>query len=252
MTSTGGFVSLVGAGPGDPDLLTVKAVRRLGEADAVLHDALVDARVLALAPRARVYAVGARVGAPHDQRAINRLMVDLASGGARVVRLKGGDPMVLARGGEEAWALAEAGVPFEIVPGVTAATAAPALAGIPLTHRGIASGFVVISGHDEQRWAPLLAATAPGAMTLVVLMGLGARTAIVAALVRAGWRRSTPAAVILRASTPEQRVWRGALQELPAVRIDAKRDGPGVIVIGDVVAVAQKGGVEQPLSAAAE
>jgi uroporphyrin-III C-methyltransferase / precorrin-2 dehydrogenase / sirohydrochlorin ferrochelatase len=156
MSIKNGFVSLVGAGPGDPDLLTVKAARRLSQADEVLHDALIDPRVLQLARRARRQLVGGRVGSCHDQEWINSLMVELASDGARVVRLKGGDPFVFGHGGEEARALAKAGVPFEVVPGVSSVMAAPALAGIPLTHRGLASGFAVITGHHEATWVPML------------------------------------------------------------------------------------------------
>jgi uroporphyrin-III C-methyltransferase / precorrin-2 dehydrogenase / sirohydrochlorin ferrochelatase len=232
-----GFVSLVGAGPGDPDLLTVKAVRRLRQADVVLHDALIDPRVLHLAERASRRLVGGRVGASHDQEGINASMVELALGGARVVRLKGGDPFVFGHGGEEARALAEAGVPFEVIPGVSSVTAAPALAGIPLTHRGVASGFAVITGHSEATWAPMLRGLTPGAMTLVVLMGLGSRQRIVDALAAHGWPLWMPAALVLAASTPRQRVWRGTLKQVPTVSIDPHRDGPGIIVIGDVAAL---------------
>lgn len=234
-----GFVSLVGAGPGDPDLLTVKAVRRLRQADEVLHDALIDPRVLQLATRARRQLVGGRVGSCHDQEWINTLMVSLASEGARVVRLKGGDPFVFGHGGEEARALAKAGVPFEVVPGVSSVMAAPGLAGIPLTHRGLASGFAVITGHHEATWAPMVRGMKPGAMTLVVLMGLGSRDRIAQTLVREGWPGWMPAAVVLAASTPRQRVWRGTLGQLPDASIDAKRDGPGVIVIGEVASFAE-------------
>ena len=250
MTIRNGFVSLVGAGPGDPDLLTVKAMRRLQQADELLHDALIDPRVLQLATRARRQLVGGRVGSCHDQEWINQLMVDLASGGARVVRLKGGDPFVFGHGGEEARALTKAGVPFEVVPGVSSAMAAPALAGIPLTHRGLASGFAVITGHHEATWAPMLRGMKAGAMTLVVLMGLGSRASIVQALLREGWPGWMPAAVVLAASTPRQRVWRGTLSQLPVVSIDARRDGPGVIVIGDVAAFAEVDAIGQSFAAA--
>lgn len=250
MSTRLGFVSLVGAGPGDPDLLTVKAVRRLQQADELLHDALIDPRVLQLATRARRQLVGGRVGTCHDQEWINTLMIDLASGGARVVRLKGGDPFVFGHGGEEARALARAGVPFEVVPGVSSVMAAPALAGIPLTHRGLASGFAVITGHHEATWRPMLHGLKPGAMTLVVLMGLGSRARIVEALSRDGWPGWMPAAVVLAASTPRQRVWRGTLSQLPGVALDAKRDGPGVIVIGDVAAFAEVDAIGQSFAAA--
>ncbi len=250
MNLRSGFVSLVGAGPGDPDLLTLKAVRRLGQADEVLHDALIDPRVLQLATRARRRLVGGRVGSCHDQGWINRLMIDLASDGARVVRLKGGDPFVFGHGGEEARALAKAGVPFDVVPGVSSVMAAPGLAGIPLTHRGLASGFAVITGHHEATWAPMLRGMKPGAMTLVVLMGLGARARIVEVLARQGWPRWMPAAVVLGASTPRQRVWRGTLGQLPAAPIDAKRDGPGVIVIGEVASFAEVDAVGESFASA--
>lgn len=250
MKGFNGFVSLVGAGPGDPDLLTVKAVRRLKQADDVLHDALIDPRVLALASRARRRLVGGRVGSCHDQAWINTLMVELAGEGSRVVRLKGGDPFVFGHGGEEARALLKAGVPFEVVPGVSSVTAAPGLAGIPLTHRGVASGFAVITGHHEATWRPMLRAIRPGAMTLVVLMGLGSRAQIVRALTRQGWPGWMPAAVVLAASTPRQRVWRGTLSQLAEAPLDATRDGPGVMVIGDVAAYAETESVAQPFAAA--
>ena len=245
-----GFVSLVGAGPGDPDLLTVKAVRRLQQADELLHDALIDPRVLQLARRARRQLVGGRVGTCHDQEWINNLMIELAAGGARVVRLKGGDPFVFGHGGEEARALTRAGVSFEVVPGVSSALAAPALAGVPLTHRGMASGFAVITGHHEATWRPMLRGIKPGAMTLVVLMGLGSRERLVDVLVREGWPRWMPAAIVLAASTPRQSVWRGTLGQLPALTIDAKRDGPGVLVIGEVAAFAEADAIGQSVAAA--
>jgi uroporphyrin-III C-methyltransferase/precorrin-2 dehydrogenase/sirohydrochlorin ferrochelatase len=250
MNTRNGFVSLVGAGPGDPDLLTVKAVRRLSQADEVLHDALIDPRVLQLATRARRQLVGGRVGSCHDQEWINRLMIDLASEGARVVRLKGGDPFVFGHGGEEARALAKAGVPFEVVPGVSSVMAAPGLAGIPLTHRGLASGFAVITGHHEATWVPMLRGMKPGAMTLVVLMGLSSRARIVDVLSRQGWPGWMPAAVVLGASTPRQRVWRGTLKQLPGASVDATRDGPGVIVIGEVASFAEVDAVGQSFAAA--
>ncbi len=234
-----GFVSLVGAGPGDPDLLTVKAVRRLRQADVVLHDALIDPRVLWLAERASRRLVGGRAGTCHDQAAINSLMVELATTGARVVRLKGGDPFIFGRGAEEARALAQAGVAFEVVPGVSSVTAAPALAGIPLTQRGLASGFAVITGHHEATFGPMLEGIAPGALTLVVLMGLGSRELLVEALTSRGWPLGMPAAMVLAASTPRQRAWRGTLRDLPKVGLDVRRDGPGVIVVGEVAALGE-------------
>src|SRR3954452_11417212 len=183
-----GLVSLVGAGPGDPELLTLKAARRLAEADLVLYDALVEADTLAFAVNARRFFVGKRAGRPAiRQDAINRLMIREARRGHRIVRLKCGDPFVFGRGGEEALALAAAGVPCEIVPGISSALAAPLLAGIPVTHRGLASAFVVVSGHAESAYRPVLGSVAPGSATLVVLMGLATRPAIAHALREAGW-----------------------------------------------------------------
>jgi len=233
-----GFVSLVGAGPGDPDLLTRKAARRLAEADLVLYDALVSPEALDLAPRARRFPVGKRAGRPSvAQATINRLMIRSARRGERVVRFKCGDPFVLGRGGEEAQALAAARVPFEIVPGLTTAVTAPELAGIPVTHRGLASGFAVVSGHAEEAYRPILEGLPPGALTLVILMGLGSRDAVARLLVARGWASETPAAVCLAAGTGRARTWLGALGDLATAPVD--EGSPGTIVVGQVVAVAE-------------
>jgi len=171
-----GHVSLVGAGPGDPALLTRKALARLRGADLVLYDALIDERILRFARRAQRFFVGKRAGRHQlTQSAIHALMIRAARRGRQVVRLKGGDPFVFGRGGEEALALRAAGVPFDVVPGVTSAVAAPALAGIPVTHRGLASAFLVVSGHDEEAFASAIAGLEPGGMTIVALMGVGRR-----------------------------------------------------------------------------
>jgi uroporphyrin-III C-methyltransferase/precorrin-2 dehydrogenase/sirohydrochlorin ferrochelatase len=233
-----GFVSLVGAGPGDPELLTRRAVVRLRAADLVLYDALLDPRVLRLARKARTFFVGKRAGRHAlTQDAINALLVRAARRGLRVVRLKGGDPFVFGRGGEEALALERAGIPYDVVPGITNAVAAPALAGIPVTHRGLASAFLVVSGHDASGLASVVGGLAPEAATLVVLMGLGHADAIAGELLARGWPAATPAAVVVDASRPTQTVWRGTLIDLGAAasRIDA--DGPGTIVIGAVAAL---------------
>lgn len=235
-----GFVSLVGAGPGDPELLTVKAARRLARADLVLYDALVSPEMLDLAPCARRFPVGKRAGRPSvAQETIHRLMIRAAARGRRVVRLKGGDPFVLGRGGEEALALAAAGVPFEIVPGLTTAVAAPALSGIPVTHRGLASGFAVVSGHAEVAYRPVLEGLAPNTLTLVILMGLRARGGLSRLLMARGWAGATPAAACVAAGTPRARTWFGTLETLgaPAASLD-QPDLPGTIVIGEVVSVA--------------
>jgi uroporphyrin-III C-methyltransferase/precorrin-2 dehydrogenase/sirohydrochlorin ferrochelatase len=233
-----GHVSLVGAGPGDPDLLTVRAARRLAEADLVLYDALCARAARALAPEARWFYVGKRAGRESiGQEEINRLLVRSARRGLCVVRLKSGDPFVLGRGGEEALALAEAGIPYEVIPGLSSAVAAPALAGIPLTHRGLASAFVVVSGHAQGGYAPVLDGLPPGSATVVVLMGMGARAAIAARLIARGWDPATPAAIVLGAASPE--AWRfvGRLDELASV--EAPPSGaPGLLVVGAVTALA--------------
>src|SRR5262245_27163312 len=171
-----GHVSLVGAGPGDPALLTRKALARLRRADLVLYDALVDARIVALARRAQRFFVGKRAGRHAlSQQEIHALMIRAAKRGRRVVRLKGGDPFVFGRGGEEAQALQLAGVPYDVVPGITSAVAAPSSVGIPLTHRGLASAFFVVSGHDSEVFTEAVGALRPNHITLVILMGFARR-----------------------------------------------------------------------------
>ena len=249
-----GFVSLVGAGPGAPDLLTLRAARALAEADVVLYDALVDKATLELAPHAQRFGVGKRAGRPSmRQEAINALLVRAARRGRRVVRLKGGDPFVLGRGGEEALALAANGIPFEVVPGVSNAVAAPALSGIPVTHRGLATSFVVVSGHAEEAWQPVLLSLAPGAATLVVLMGLGSRAAIASALRNRGWAASTPAAILWAAGTAQARRWTGSLAELATAETpDGAVGQPGTIVVGAVVGLAATIGSRLPFESDAE
>jgi uroporphyrin-III C-methyltransferase/precorrin-2 dehydrogenase/sirohydrochlorin ferrochelatase len=229
-----GFVSLVGAGPGDRELLTLRAADRLRRADLVLYDALVEQDLLELAPRARRFYVGKRAGHHSiEQDGIHRLMIRAARRGARVVRLKCGDPFVLGRGGEEALALEAAGIAYEVVPGVTSAIAAPALAGIPVTHRGAAAGFAVISGHAAAAFGPAVDSLAPGSLTLVVLMGLRTRAELAARLVARGWPSETPAAIVLGASHAGEARWLGTLGELAAAEVDLEL--PGVIVVGEVV-----------------
>lgn len=236
-----GFVSLVGAGPGDPGLLTRRGAERLATADVVLYDALVDAEVLRLAPRAHCFYVGKRAGRPSvSQRTIERLLVRAARRGKRVVRLKCGDPFVFGRGGEEALALTAAGVPFEVVPGISSAIAAPALAGIPVTHRGLAAGFAVVSGHAEATWGPILDGLAPGPLTLVLLMGVAARRAIADRLIARGWSAETPAAVLLGASSERAFTWTGPLRELGAAPLPPGSELPGTLVVGAVAALARE------------
>jgi len=232
-----GFVSLVGAGPGDPELLTVRALHRLRDADLVLTDALVPADLAALAPTAQRFYVGKRAGRHSiEQDEIHRLMISHAQRGKRVVRLKAGDPFVLGRGGEEALALEAAGIPYEIVPGISSAIAAPALAGIPVTHRGLAAGFAVVSGHAESAYAPIVDAIAPGSLTLVVLMGVRTRGAIAARLIARGWQPHTPVAIVFGASQPDSFTWLGRLDSVGEATFETEL--PAVIVIGEVVSLA--------------
>ena len=243
-----GLVSLVGAGPGDPELLTLRAVSRLREADIVFHDALVDPAILRHAPHARRAYVGKRAGRHSiDQRTIERLMIRHARLGERVVRLKCGDPLVFGRGGEEALAMAAAGVPCEIVPGVSSAIAAPSSAGIPVTHRGLASAFVAVSGHAPEAYEPVLSSLQPAAATIVVMMGLASRAPIAALLLARGWDPQTPAAIVLAAGTAAARTWRGPLSALASFELTGGH--PGTLVIGAVAALDLSGtltGADRP------
>ncbi len=227
-----GRVVIVGGGPGDPDLLTVRGQAALAAADVVLADRLAPVEALAtLCPKAHIVDVGKTPyhhAVPQEQ--INRLLVEHALAGRRVVRLKGGDPFLLGRGGEEVMACREAGIPVEVVPGVSSAIAAPAAAGIPVTHRGVSAGMLVISGHDEldidvlSRWRH----------TIVVLMGMARLGELTAALLAEGRDPLTPAAVIHRAWTPHQQVVRAPLKTLAEEVAAAGVANPAVIVIGEV------------------
>ena len=230
-----GLVSLVGAGPGDPELLTRKGARRLSEADLVLYDALVPSAIVSLATRAQQIMVGRRRGSETmGQDAIIRTLIRAARRGKRVVRLKGGDPFVFGRGGEEALALAAAGVDFEVVPGISSSLAAAGAASIPVTHRGISATVVVTSGHDIERFARTVASVDPNHTTVVVMMGTAHRAEIADALESAGWPGSTPAAIVRDATLPEQTIWSGAVDTLAEA---PDSGGPGTIVIGHVVAI---------------
>jgi uroporphyrinogen III methyltransferase/synthase len=238
-----GRVSLVGAGPGDPGLLTVRALERLREAEVVVYDRLVNPELLDEAPEEalRIFA-GKRVGAHClPQAAINALLVHHASAGRFVVRLKGGDPFVFGRGGEEALALAKAGIPFEVVPGVSSAIAVPAYAGIPVTHRGVASSFAVLTGHEDPAkdgdatdWRKLATAVD----TLVILMAIGSFPRIVDALLAHGRRPETPVALIRWGTTEAQEVRVGTLADI-VVRARGL-EPPVVAVVGDVVSLREQ------------
>jgi len=234
-----GHVSLVGAGPGDPGLLTRTAIAKLRSADLVLYDALIDARILKYARKAQKFFVGKRAG--HHaltQDAINAVLVRAARRGKTVVRLKGGDPFVFGRGGEEALALQRAGIAYDVVPGVTSAIAAPASAGIPVTHRGLSSAFLVVSGHEEAAFLAAIGALQPNGITLVILMGLGRSAAHACALIDRGWSRGTPVAIVVDGTKPQQHTWRGTLDDLAAERAHIESIGAGTIVIGEVVTLA--------------
>ncbi|MBI5090668.1 MAG: uroporphyrinogen-III C-methyltransferase [Actinobacteria bacterium] len=230
----GPHVAIVGAGPGDPELLTLKAARLIGEADVVLYDRLVSPQILALAPaHADLIDVGKRPGGSHTQDVLNELLVTVAAPGRRVVRLKGGDPFVFGRGGEEIEVLARHGISFEIVPGISSALAAPAAAGIPVTHRRVSRAVTVVTGHEALDSSPVdWSALARAGTTLVVLMGIERRGAIVRRLLDAGFDPATPAAVVADATTTDQAEWFGTLPELA----EADVRSPGVIVIGAVAA----------------
>jgi uroporphyrin-III C-methyltransferase len=238
-----GRVLLVGAGPGDPKLITVRGAEALSQADVVVYDRLVSPALLRLAPDGaeRVY-VGKEPGrTPMPQADIDALLVERALAGATVVRLKGGDPFVFGRGGEEALACARAGVPFEVIPGVSSAVAAPALAGIPVTHRGLARSFAVVTAstaHGDP--APDLGAVATSVDTLVVLMAVGKLEVTCAELVDAGRVPATPAAIVQWAGTPEQRAVVATLQDLPALARAAAIGPPATLVVGPVAALAHE------------
>ena len=235
-----GEVALVGAGPGDAGLLTLKGLQRIQEADVVLYDALVSDAVLDLVRRdADKICVGKRAGGGSvPQEETNRLLVRHARAGKRVVRLKGGDPFVFGRGGEELEALREAGIPFEVVPGITAALGASAYAGIPLTHRDHAHGAMFITGHRKiDAEAPDWPALAQNRQTLVVYMGTIKAAELSRELIAHGRAASTPAAVISCGTLPHQQVFSGSLAELPELAAQAAQ--PALLVIGETVALRQ-------------
>jgi len=235
-----GVVYLVGAGPGDPELITVRGLACLRQADVVVHDRLVARELIDSAPRAaRRIDVGKSPGhAPWPQSRINALLIAEARRKRRVVRLKGGDPFVFGRGGEECQALAEAGVRFEIVPGVSSAVAAPAYAGIPLTHRMAASAFTVVTGHTASDPNALDWEALSRLGTLVVMMGLAELPAIASRLLQLGKPPGTPVAVISRGTTAEQVVARGTLADI-AERA-SRLSSPATIVIGPVASLADQ------------
>ncbi len=235
-----GFVSLVGAGPGDPGLLTVRGRERLQAADVVIYDRLLDPHLLDLAPpdAERIYVGKGPTHHAHEQPDINALLVAHGQAGRRVVRLKGGDPFVFGRGGEEADALAAAGIPFEIVPGISSAIAVPAYAGIPVTHRHVSTSFTVLTGHDTTAHADWAALARGG--TLVFLMGVGSLPIIAEKLVGAGLAPDTPAAAIEWGTWERQRVVTGTVSDLHTLIIAAGIGAPATVVIGEVVRLRER------------
>lgn len=248
-------VWLVGAGPGDPELLTLKAVRVIGEADVALVDDLVNPAVLAhLRPGARVIHVGKRGGCKSTPQAfIEKLLVAEAQAGHTVVRLKGGDPFVFGRGGEETAALDKAGIRWEVISGITAGIAAPAAAGIPVTHRDAGRGVAFITGHTRNGAAVDWEALARSGLTLVVYMGIARCEEIVTGLRDGGLRADMPAAVIQHATLPQQRVLATTLSRLSADITANGIGSPAILVIGEVadaVRVAQQTCLDHKLEVA--
>jgi uroporphyrinogen III methyltransferase/synthase len=239
-------IYLVGSGPGDPGLFTIKGVRCMEEADAVVYDRLAPEALLKHAkPEAESIYVGKRPGNPTmSQGEINDLLVELGRAGKTVVRLKGGDPYIFGRGGEEALALIEAGLPFEVVPGVTSGVAAPAYAGIPVTHRNVSTSVVFVTGHEDPTkgrsdvdWARI----AKGADTLVLYMGVGRLKEISTELVAAGRSPETPVACVRWGTIPEQRTVTGTLEDIAERVAEADLKPPAITVVGDVVALREAG-----------
>jgi uroporphyrinogen III methyltransferase/synthase len=231
-------VVLVGAGPGDPDLITVKGLRWLRRADVVVYDQLVGPALLEEAPAEALRIFAGKSSGRHylEQSAINAILIHHAEAGRLVIRLKGGDPFVFGRGGEEVLACARAGVTVEVVPGVSSALAVPAAAGIPVTHRGLASSFAVVTGHEDPgkpesavAWERLAAAVD----TLVILMGVGVFPRIALRLLAAGRSAATPVAVIHRGTTEEEETLVGTLGDIAVLA--AQLQSPAVIVIGEAV-----------------
>ena len=238
-----GSVCLVGAGPGDPDLLTLRAVQRLGQADVLLYDHLLDPQILRLAPpQASRICVGKRASRHTlPQGDINQLLIDFVRNGQRVVRLKGGDPLLFGRGGEEMLALAAAGIPCEVVPGISAALGAAAALGLPLTHRDHAQGCSLVTGHRRQGENTLdWTQHSQPEQTLVVYMGLGEAAHIASQLLAHGRDPATPVAIVEKACSSAQRCVCGQLDQLSQLISQQDISSPALLVIGNVVRLHQQ------------
>jgi uroporphyrin-III C-methyltransferase len=247
-----GKVFLIGAGPGDPDLITLKAVKALQTAEVILIDDLVNRALLAHAPQARVVEVGKRGGCKSTpQHFINRMMIALATQGQTVVRLKGGDPFLFGRGGEEMQAIQQAGISVEIVPGITSGIAAPASIGIPVTHREFTHGVTFVTGHTQNGEKPDWQALVAGGTTLVIYMGMKYLSAIVTDLLEAGMASDLPAAAIQQGTTQQQRQVVSTLAALPAAVKQEGLESPAIIVLGEVVRLARQEALSEIIAVAA-
>lgn len=238
-----GFVSLIGAGPGDPDLLTFKALRLIQSADTIVYDRLVSPGILNLCRSDAEFIYAGKAKADHalPQQSINELLVELAKSGKHVVRLKGGDPFIFGRGGEEMETLAEQQINFQVVPGITAASGCAAYSGIPLTHRDHAQSCVFVTGHLQNgeanlNWQSLCDPT----QTIVVYMGLTALAPISRALIAHGRAADTPAALVEQGTTPDHRVHTGTLENLPELVRQHRVNAPTLLIIGSVVTLHEK------------
>lgn len=247
-----GKVTLIGAGPGDPELLTLKAVRVMAEAHVVLVDDLVNREILRHAPQARIVEVGKRGGCQSTpQHFINRLMTALASQGQHVVRLKGGDPFLFGRGGEEMLALRAAGIAVEVIPGITSGIAVPASIGIPVTHREYTHGVTFVTGHTRNGDVPDWQALVAGGTTLVIYMGLQRLPEIVSSLLDAGLNGTTPAALIQQGTLPQQKQVITDVANLPYAARQHDFQSPSLIVVGEVAGLAQAASPSCPQQIAA-
>jgi len=238
-----GMVYLIGAGPGDPDLITVKGLRCLRSADVVLYDRLISPELLKEA-RTDALLIYVGKGPSHHimpQEQINAAIISHAQRGQTVARLKGGDPFVFGRGGEEAQVLIEAGIPFEVIPGITSAIAVPAYAGIPVTHRDYTTSFTVVTGHEGRSASPSVNWEALAALggTLVVLMGVTALPDFTRRLINGGMDSTTPAAVIQEGTTPQQRIVYGTVENIAERAAQAGLVAPALTVIGRVVEISE-------------
>lgn len=238
-----GEVALVGAGPGDPELLTLKALRLLQQADVVFYDFLVSEEIMQLVPATtETISVGKRAGSHSaSQEQINEVLLAAAREGKRVVRLKGGDPFIFGRGGEEMEYLLDQQIPCQVVPGITAAAGCSVYAGIPLTHRGYANSVQFITGHCQANgktidWSSL----STQHQTLVIYMGLMRSETISAELQAHGRAGTTPVAIVERGTTPQQRVFTGELSQLASLINEHNIQSPGLIIVGEVVSLQQK------------